>query len=626
MLRKIQASLVVLAALLLSPSLFGQAYRVDPPQAQIVGSAPPAGFPQLFGIPYARVTLCGYPANATPCTNFASSYTDATAAVLCPQGSNVVINGTNTCQGTTDSGGMAGFWVLPGNYSYMLTVQSTGKTYGPFNFSAGTSSISGNFCPLSGCTFTGAIAGTNASFSGAVSGVTGTFGTLNSISNAAVAPGGDIGAKINSALAACSSQCTVYVPAGTYPFLTPIVLPMNALGTYDLWLDDGAVLQYSGTGVAITGSINTGGPTITLLKIHGGQLAGTASAAAGIEIFPSNSTWVTNMTISGFGAGYGIWVNGANAVNIHDNTILNNLIGVFGSSTFCSGNVCNPTGGGLAYTPNAVHIDHNTITGNAQWGIQFIDFTTGALTGALNDVIAENDLEVNGSAGSTFGAIDVNRSTGLIVRGNYFEGSPRQVVLGYPGSPGSFFGSFGAVVRDNYFTLLNITPYEIEAQDTTNLTVEGNSTLGASIQNTGACFLNETEAVGTYFGKNHVVTTATGSTGSVSPLCQAGTSENQLAGAGSYSIVNPNYNWFVVNNNYQLASAGTSEVVAVGSAGGVVNVGVPCRADPFNATAGAVGLNGIYVIATGAGSVTFFHPSAINGTRWTISCSPGAYN
>ena len=70
------------------------------------------------------------------------------------------------------------------------------------------------------------------------------------------------------------------------------------------------------------------------------------------------------------------------------------------------------------------------------------------LTEALNNLYMGNDFEENGG-----GAIYLTRSRGTVIDANYFEGSPREVVLGMPNG-GSGYRAYGPVVRDNYFTTL----------------------------------------------------------------------------------------------------------------------------------------------------------------------------
>ena len=114
-----------------------QAVRVDIPPVTTVSStilpnSPP--YAPILAVPYAQIQLFGYPANANPPTNFATTYTDATAATACVNPVQVVLAGTNTCTGLSDGQGNAGFWLIPGNYNYTETVN--GIVYGPFPVTA----------------------------------------------------------------------------------------------------------------------------------------------------------------------------------------------------------------------------------------------------------------------------------------------------------------------------------------------------------------------------------------------------------------------------------------------------------------------------------------------------------
>lgn len=527
--------------------------------------------------------------------------------------------------------------------------------------------------------------------------------------------GSDIGVQIMAALAQCASVCQIKVPPGTYTYSTQINLPLNQYSKFSLELDSGATMLYTGSGDAIRFTV-VGGPTEGNCKISGGQLYGSASGTSGIHIMPTNTCTVSSMIVAGFSNGAGIWLDGPNAVTVQDNLVFGNQIGVKLSPTYCDsvGN-CGIGVAGSGYTPNNIRIVNNTIVANSQWGIQSADPVTALLTGALNDLVDGNDLEGNGGAGPAFGALNFGRSHGLIVKGDYFEGSPRQVVLGIPnGGDGNtrFFSTQGAVIRDNYFTELKGTPYSIELLDTQDTIIEGNSTLDVSMGSLGTVvsgtytsgitatgsstqtctltgFNNSSTAtatvaltgtntiasgtplvitsqgsgatsaptnatagsgtatcsgaavvvtqlgtnsfinslanngsnigeMGTYYGANHIELSGGGSYTSVAGV------PGPLVGAGTFPIVNTNYQWKLEDQNYALTSSGASEVVTLS---GTVTGSSVCRADPFNATAGAVGSNGIYVIPiAGTGSVTFYHPSGQAGTRWNISCAEGPFN
>jgi hypothetical protein len=82
-------------------------------------------------IPNASISFCSAPANAVPCTNKAQTYSDITLTSTCPTGTQVVLNGTSSCVGSSDSLGNWGVWVPVGIYQYTITDQQ-GDSYGPF--------------------------------------------------------------------------------------------------------------------------------------------------------------------------------------------------------------------------------------------------------------------------------------------------------------------------------------------------------------------------------------------------------------------------------------------------------------------------------------------------------------
>lgn len=441
----------------------------------------------------------------------------------------------------------------------------------------------------------------------------------------------DLGAKVNAAVSLCSAQCTIYIPAGTYNYSTTMSLPLNFFTHLSLQLDQGASLTYTGTGDAIVFPVAGTGPTDSNCSVTGGELFGNASAKSGVHIWATNACNVTNMVIYGFSTGYGVWLDGANAVNVDHNFISNNLTGVYMTPTWCTGINCSDTGSGAVYTPNANHVSFNTITGNSAWAVQEFDTQTGGQTGALNDSVIYNDLELNGTNGNLSGGVSFGMSHGLVVAGNYFEGSPIPIELGIPGggdaNPPRFFASVGTVIRDNYFTELDTHPgpvgtYQINLLDTWDVTIEGNTTLDVSMNGTN-CFINTLAnngttigETGTVVGKNHVELSGGGQY-----LCIAGSGVIALAGAKSYQEQNQNYFGGASNVNYQITSAGTSETVATG---GNVNSSSICSVTPFNDA--AVSAMPSYYFPSGPNTGTLYHPASVNGLRVNISCAPGPFN
>jgi parallel beta-helix repeat protein len=311
--------------------------------------------------------------------------------------------------------------------------------------------------------------------------------------------GSDIGDRVNHALKSCALQCTVYIPAGNYSYSTPMQLDLNPFGKYKLSGDPGAVLRYTGNGDAIiTPVTNLAGSSQVL--IEGFQLIGNPHATAGIHLMPTNRITIRNMLITQFSGGDGILVEGTNSSNIYDNLIANNKNGIRLTPTVCGTARpihCGTSEDGYPYAANAIHVTYNQITGSSQWAIFEDTVVVGhGLTETLNNLYMGNDLESNA------GAIYLTRSRGTIISANYFEGSAREVVLGVPNG-GSGYRAYGPVVRDNYFTTVPGTPYNIEIQNADSAMIEGNSELVGSV-NARNCFINIVGSTRTWISKNAI--------------------------------------------------------------------------------------------------------------------------
>lgn len=84
-------------------------------------------------VPKAATTIqfCNRPANAVPCSNKATTYTDATLGTPCSTSTQVVLDGTTSCIAGSDSLGNWGVWVASGNYEWTFT-DSGGNSFGPY--------------------------------------------------------------------------------------------------------------------------------------------------------------------------------------------------------------------------------------------------------------------------------------------------------------------------------------------------------------------------------------------------------------------------------------------------------------------------------------------------------------
>jgi hypothetical protein len=123
------------AALLLaaSPFCFAQGFRIG----DELPVSTSLNLPGVISTQQATIAVCAHPANATPCTNKATTYTDITLGTSCLTSAQVVLAGTSSCVATTDSRGNWGAWVASGTYDVTITVP-TGQSYGPFPVSAGS--------------------------------------------------------------------------------------------------------------------------------------------------------------------------------------------------------------------------------------------------------------------------------------------------------------------------------------------------------------------------------------------------------------------------------------------------------------------------------------------------------
>lgn len=89
------------------------------------------------------ISVCASPANAVPCTNKATTYTDSTLGTPCSTSTQLVLSGTSTCVTSPDAQNNWGVWVSAGQYTYTITYG--GMNYGPYFFTAGIAG--GNLTP-----------------------------------------------------------------------------------------------------------------------------------------------------------------------------------------------------------------------------------------------------------------------------------------------------------------------------------------------------------------------------------------------------------------------------------------------------------------------------------------------
>src|SRR5271166_6160130 len=83
------------------------------------------------------IHFCNYPANAAPCTNLATTFTDFTLTTQCGTGTQFVLAGQSSCVSGPDAQGNWGVFVQPGLYSYTISVN--GFNFGPYYLSLASS-------------------------------------------------------------------------------------------------------------------------------------------------------------------------------------------------------------------------------------------------------------------------------------------------------------------------------------------------------------------------------------------------------------------------------------------------------------------------------------------------------
>lgn len=105
---------LLLTFVMFSAMAFGQGVRFDLPPIINQNGQP---------IPNVNISLCTGAAiiSGSSCNIAAQSFTDITLGTACGFGFPVTLTNSNTCQGTSDGAGNAGFWLSPGAYIYCLS-------------------------------------------------------------------------------------------------------------------------------------------------------------------------------------------------------------------------------------------------------------------------------------------------------------------------------------------------------------------------------------------------------------------------------------------------------------------------------------------------------------------------
>lgn len=119
---------VILGGLLFCLPAYGQGYRFD---SQVQQRGTVAGVTNVVILPNSPIiSFCNHPANAVPCTNKATTFTDITLGTPCLTSTQIVLAGTTSCVGSPDAEDNWGVWVPTGTYDYTVTV--AGNNFGPY--------------------------------------------------------------------------------------------------------------------------------------------------------------------------------------------------------------------------------------------------------------------------------------------------------------------------------------------------------------------------------------------------------------------------------------------------------------------------------------------------------------
>lgn len=302
-----------LLLLLLTASAFGQGARFGDGQPVWRAVVVPGVSSTLIGlVPSAGISFCASPANAVPCTNKATTYTDQTLTSPCATSIQVVLATTTTCVGTTDAYGNWGVWAPPGEYEYTITV--SGASSGPYHVtlsppSSGTGTIqAGSFNATGAIPFT--INGVAASCSwltdcstlvtitGALSPINKNFMTAaNNNSIQLLASGGIIAESDGS---------------GAPKALYSVVIPQNTPGPGKCIHAEVAFIHSTTTGAAITyqwsfvahgAGLANSGTNITTNAVTAANNSIDICNAAGIQTGQTLNQHMSNFAGVGIGGG-----------------------------------------------------------------------------------------------------------------------------------------------------------------------------------------------------------------------------------------------------------------------------------------------------------------------------------
>lgn len=136
---KIKLVLLLAVFAVMCGSASAQGFRVV---SQVTQRGTVAGATNVVVIPSAPIIkFCNAPANAVPCSNLATTFTDATLVTPCANSTQIVLDGTSTCVSSPDAQNNWGVWIAAGQYAYTITVGGT--NFGPYFVTVGGGAAGG---------------------------------------------------------------------------------------------------------------------------------------------------------------------------------------------------------------------------------------------------------------------------------------------------------------------------------------------------------------------------------------------------------------------------------------------------------------------------------------------------
>jgi len=237
---------------------------------------------------------------------------------------------------------------------------------------------------------------------------------FNGLVNAAVLTGSDIGAKINS----FGPTGTLWIPEGTYSFSTPISITLtNTNNLHIICASHNTILNYTGTGdaVYVNGQLANG-----QFHMENCQLNGNSGATNGVHLFDTANARLTNMVVSGFTLGSGIYGQGSLLGMFIGNGVTSNKYGVRlqpDTTNNYAANRNSVIGGSLGYNTSFNFWDEGNSSNYGGDSSNVLDGVTLEENANVVQFLVEgtwNDAIVNSYIENNFGTSTSSLPTGIV--------------------------------------------------------------------------------------------------------------------------------------------------------------------------------------------------------------------